>query len=86
LHLTIQSLGLGRSGRGAVIEELRDGSDELRWRERLRQHDAVRDAFGCPIVSVFATHVNDGKIGVDLSGVSGDVPAFDPLPEIDIGH
>ena len=59
----------------------------MRWRERLRQHDAIWDALGCPIVGVFAAHVDDGEIGVDLSGVSGDIPAVDPAsPEINIGH
>ena len=40
-----------------------------------------------PIVGVFATHVHDGKIRVDFSGVSGDIPAVDPAsPKINIGH
>jgi hypothetical protein len=70
----------------ALATFLRNGSDKLRWRERLRQHDAVRDALGRPIVSVFAAHVNDGKVKVDFPGVSRHVPAVEPvLPEIDVG-
>jgi hypothetical protein len=56
---------------------VRNGGDKLRWRERLRQHDAVRDAFGRPIFSVFAAHIDDRKFGVDFSRVSGDIPAVD---------
>jgi hypothetical protein len=58
----------------SLIEKLGNGGNELRWRERLRQHDAVRDAFGCPIVKIYSAYVNDGKVRVDFSGVSCDVP------------
>jgi hypothetical protein len=58
----------------SLIEKLGNGGNELWWRERLRQHDAVRDAFGCPIVSVFSAHVNNGKVRVDFSSVLCDVP------------
>jgi len=64
----------GLLGWRARIEKLRNSSDELRWRERLRQHDAVRDAPGCPIVSLCSGHVNDGKVRIDFSSVSCDVP------------
>jgi hypothetical protein len=52
----------------------------------LRQHDAVGDALGRrPIVSVFATHVDDGKARVDLSSVFGNIPTVDSAaPKIDI--
>jgi hypothetical protein len=58
----------------ARIEKLRNARDKLRWRERLRQHDAVRDTLGRPIIGVPSAHVNDGKVGVDFSRVSGQVP------------
>jgi len=57
----------------ARIDKLRDGSDELRSRERLRQHDAVRDTLGRPIIGLPSAHVNDRKVGVDFSRVSGYV-------------
>ena len=62
---------LGRRGR---IEKLRNGSHKLRGRERLRQHDAVWDALGCPLVGFDAAHVNDGKVRVDFPGVPCDIP------------
>ena len=62
---------------GPGIEKLRHGCKKLRWRERLGQHDAVGNAFGCPIVGVFSAHVNNGKVRIDFSGVSGDIPAVD---------
>ena len=72
--------------RCSSIKKVRNGGDQLRWRERLRQHDTVRDALGCPIVSVLAAHVNDGKVRIDFSGASGDIPAIDLVwPEIDVG-
>ena len=30
--------------------------------------------------------VEDGKSGVDLSGLLGDFPAVNPAPEVDIGN
>ena len=72
--------------RWCAIDKLGHRSDKLRWCEGLCQHDAVRDAFGRPIVSVLAAHVDDGKVRVDFSGVSGDIPAVDvALPKIDVG-
>ena len=68
---------LGWRGWRAGVEKLRNGSDKLSRRERLRQHDAVRDTLGRPIISVFPAHVNDGKVGIDFSGVSGNIPAVD---------
>jgi hypothetical protein len=74
------------SSRRAGVKKLGNGNDKLRWRERLRQHDTVRDALGRPIVSVFAAHVNDGEVSVDFSGVSGDIPAVHlASPKIDVG-
>src|ERR1700722_15440652 len=71
----------------AGVKELRNGGDKLRWRERLSQHNAVWDALGCPIVRIFAAHINNGKTRVDLSGGSGNIPAVDPAsPKINIGH
>jgi hypothetical protein len=59
------------------IKELRNGGDKLSWRKRLRQHNAIRDALRSPVFEVLAAHVNDGKIGVDFSGVPGNVPAVE---------
>lgn len=46
--------------------------------------------FGTPFdaqSSASLPHVNDGKVGVDFSGVSGDIPAVDPVsPQIDVGN
>ena len=78
--------GAALHGWRARIEKLGYGSDELSGRERLRQHDAVGDAPGCPIVGVFSAHVNDGKARVDFSGMLGDVPPVEfSRTEIDVG-
>ena len=40
---------------------------------------------GCPIVGILSAHVNDGKVRVDLSGVSCDVPPIEiSRREIDV--
>ena len=37
------------------------------------------------MISVLAAHVDDGKVRVDFSGVSGDIPAvYIALPKIDV--
>ena len=69
-----------------AIQELRNGSDKLRGRERLRQHDAIRYTFGRPIFSVCAAHVYDGKRWIDLSGLLGDFPTVHPAPQTDVGY
>ena len=56
------------------IEKLRNGSDKLSGRERFGQHDAVRDALGRPVVGFGPAHVNDGKVRIDFSSVSCDLP------------
>lgn len=62
---------LGWRGR---IEKLRNRCDKLSGREWLRQHDAVRDALGRPLVGFDPAHVNDGKVRIDFSSVPRDLP------------
>jgi hypothetical protein len=66
---------------------MRNGGDKLRWRERLRQHDAVRDVLRRPIVNIFSAHINDGKVWIDFSGMSSDNPAVNLISsKIDVGN
>jgi hypothetical protein len=68
------------------VEKIGNGRDKLRWRERLGQKDAVGNAVRCPLVGRSASHVNDGKGRVDLSGLPRDFPAVDPAKQIDVSH
>jgi hypothetical protein len=71
----------------SYVEEMRNGGDKLRWRERLRQHDAVRDALRRPIVNIFSAHINDGKVWIDFSGMSSDSPAVNLISsKVDVGN
>ena len=70
----------------AAIEKLGNGGDELRWRERLGQKDAVGNAVRTILVGVGAGHINDGKSRVDLSGLLCDFPAAHVAAQIDVGH
>ena len=67
------------------IKKLRNGCEELRWCERLRQHDAVRHPLGSPILGIVSAHVNDGKVRVDFSSMPCDVPTVEfSRPQIDV--
>jgi hypothetical protein len=74
-----------RRGR-ATVEKLRDGSHELSWREGLRQHDAVRDAFRGPISGARSAHVDDRELRIGLAGVLGDFPPFHLAAKADVGE
>ena len=50
--------------RRSGIEELRNGGDQLRGRERLFQKDAIGTPRG-PFVGAIAGYVDDGKIRID---------------------
>lgn len=75
----------GLFGWRACIEKLRNGGDELRWCEWLRQHDAVGDTLGCPIVGFVSAHVDNGKVRVDFSSMLCDIPPVEfSRTEIDV--
>lgn len=77
---------LSLGGRRARIEKLRHGGDKLSGCEWLCQHDAVRDALGRPIFGFVSAHINDGKVGVDFSSVSCDLPPVElSRLQIDVG-
>ncbi len=68
------------------IEKLGNGGDQLRWRERLFEKDAVRHAAHRPLVGTAAGNVDDGKFTVYFSGLFGDLPAVHRAPETDIRY
>ncbi len=72
--------------RHAGVQKLGQGGDELGWRERLGQKNAVGNATRCPFASAGPGHIDDGKFRVDLSGVLGDFPAVHPAAEMDVGY
>ena len=66
--------------------KVRHGCHKLRRRERFREHDAVRRAFGGLICGGVPAHINEGKCRVDLSGVPGSFPNTHFAFQIDVGH
>ncbi len=56
--------------RRPVNEKLGNGGDKLRWRERLFQKDAVRNAKRGPLVRTAAGHVDNGESRINLSGLA----------------
>ena len=76
-----------RGGRwtACIIEELRNGRDKLRWRERLDQEHAIGDALYSPLVGIPTGYVDYGKSGIELSRMFRDLPAVDCAAQSDIG-
>src|SRR5260364_413510 len=74
------------SGRRAVLEQLRDGRNQLIGRERLVQQHAVRHAPGRPLVAATAGDVEHRERWIDLAGTTRDTPAVEPAEQADVGN
>jgi class 3 adenylate cyclase len=72
--------------RAGCIQELRDGCDKLGGREGLLQKDAVGHTARRPSTSTGASHVDDRECGIDLSGLSRDLPAVHSALQANVGH
>jgi hypothetical protein len=58
-------------------EILGNRGNKLGRRERLRQHNAVRNTLGCPILRTFPAYINHAKFGINLFGLADDFPTVD---------
>src|SRR3954447_25674791 len=63
---------------GPSVEKLGNGSDKLRWRERLLQHDAVGHSRCRALCAARPADVDDRNFSTDHSGVAGNFPTIDP--------
>jgi hypothetical protein len=67
------------------IHKLGHRGDKLCRREWLGQKDAVGNAPRGPLVGMSASHVDDGKLGVDFPGLPRDLPTIHPTSKTDVG-
>ena len=75
------------SCRRTGIQKLGHSRNKLGGGERLRQHDAVRNALGGPVLGAVAAHIDHWKSRIDFSGVAGNVPTVQLVAaKIDIGY
>src|SRR3954471_959770 len=71
-------------GRWDLVEQLRHSRNNLRGRERLGQKNAVGYAVRRPLISSGASHIDDGHLWIDLSGLLGNVPASELAYQMNI--
>jgi len=68
------------------IEKLRNRGDELRWRKRFFEKNAVGHATRGPAPGRRSGDVNDREGRIDLSGLASNFPTVHSTLEIDIGY